>query len=89
MRRVSMPGDFMDRKKNVSPLCFGAFGSLRATRMAQSAQCAPEVQIFWPLITHWSPSRVARVRRPARSDPAAGSEKSWHHTSSPRSAAGA
>ena len=57
MRRVSMPGDFMDRKKNVRPLCLAALGSLRATRMAQSAQCAPDVQIFWPLITHSSPSR--------------------------------
>ena len=52
MRRVSMPGDFIERKKNVSPLCLGALGSCRATRMAQSAQCAPDVQIFWPLITH-------------------------------------
>ncbi len=52
MRRVSMPGDFIDRKKNVSPLCLGVFGSWRATRMAQSDQCAPDVQIFWPLITH-------------------------------------
>src|SRR5206468_902003 len=72
MRRVSMPGDFIDRKKNVSPLCLPACGSLRATRMAQSAQCAPEVQIFWPLTTQSSPSRTARVRRPARSEPAPG-----------------
>src|SRR5215831_5835840 len=79
MRRVSMPGDFMERKKKVNPLCLGALGSLRATRMAQSAQWAPEVQIFCPLMTHSSPSRCAFVRRPARSEPAPGSEKSWHH----------
>ena len=41
-----------------------------------SAQCAPDVQIFWPLITQSSPSRTARVRSPARSEPAPGSEKS-------------
>ena len=33
MRRTSMPGDFMSRKKNVSPLCLGALGSLRVTMM--------------------------------------------------------
>ena len=32
------------------------------------------------------PSRTARVRSPATSDPAAGSEKSWHQISSPRTA---
>ena len=31
--RMSMPGDFMSRKKKVRPLCFGRSGSLRATRM--------------------------------------------------------
>ena len=35
---------------------------------------------FWPLTTHSSPSRTARVARPARSEPAPGSENSWHHT---------
>jgi hypothetical protein len=29
-----MPGVFIDRKKNVRPLCLGALGSLRVTRMA-------------------------------------------------------
>jgi hypothetical protein len=31
-----------------------------------------------------SPSSSARVRSPARSDPALGSLNSWHHTWSPR-----
>ena len=35
----------------MSPLCLGARGSLRVTMMPQSAKCAPEVQIFWPLMT--------------------------------------
>ncbi len=34
-------------------------------------------------MTHSSPSSVARVPRAARSDPAFGSEKPWHHVSSP------
>src|SRR3954462_14616341 len=36
------------------------------------------VQIFWPLMTHSSPSSTALVLRPARSEPASGSEKPWH-----------
>jgi hypothetical protein len=38
-----------------------------------SASWAPEVHTFCPLMTKWSPSSVARVRRPARSEPASGS----------------
>src|SRR3954465_13300633 len=30
-------------------------------------------------MTHSSPSSTARVLRPARSDPASGSENPWHH----------
>ena len=48
-----------------------------------SARCASVFQTFWPFTTHSSPSRTARVERPARSEPEPGSEKSWHHTSSP------
>ena len=40
---------------------------------------APVVQTFWPLTTHSSPSRSARVVRPARSEPLPGSLNSWHH----------
>jgi hypothetical protein len=35
--------------------------------------CAPDVKIFCPLITYWSPSRTAVVRSAARSVPAPGS----------------
>ncbi|MCZ7526660.1 MAG: hypothetical protein M5U14_09955 [Acidimicrobiia bacterium] len=38
------------------------------------AVSAPVVKIFWPRITQSSPSRVARVDRWPRSDPASGSE---------------
>ena len=40
------------------------------------------VHTFWPLTTKWSPSRTARVWRFARSEPALGSEKPWHQSSS-------
>ncbi len=33
------------------PLCFGASGSLRASRIMYFATCAPDVQIFCPLTT--------------------------------------
>src|SRR6266542_6065527 len=78
----------MSSTKYVMPLCFGASGSVRANKMPSSLWCAPELQTFCPSTTHSSPSRTARVRSPARSDPAPGSLNSWHHTSSPRSSEG-
>ena len=56
------------------PLCFGASGSVRTRQNIMSAFCAPEVQIFWPLMTHSSPSSSALVERDAKSDPEPGSE---------------
>ena len=41
------------------------------------------VQIFWPLMTHSSPSSTALVPRLARSEPASGSLKPWHQAISP------
>ena len=38
----------------------------------------PEVHTFWPLTIHSSPSCIALVCRPARSEPAPGSLNSWH-----------
>ncbi len=70
------------------PRCLGASGSVRASRIPKSAVSALDVQTFWPSTTNWSPSRRARVCSPARSLPAPGSLKSWHHVSSPRSMAG-
>ena len=57
-------------------------------RRRSRAWCAPEFHTFWPLTTNSSPSRTARVVSPARSEPAPGSEKSWHQISSPRSIGG-
>ena len=70
------------------PRCLGWSGSVRVNRMPQSLYWAPEVHTFWPFTTHSSPSRTAVVRSPPRSEPATGSENSWHHTSSPLSMAG-
>ena len=66
------------------PLFFGRVGSVRASRMAKSASCAQVVHTFCPLTSHSSPSRTAFVASDARSDPAPGSLKSWHHFSSLR-----
>ena len=64
------------------PSCFLAEESVRQRQKIQSAYWASVVQVFWPLMTQLSPSRLAVVRREARSDPAPGSEKPWHHQSS-------
>ena len=70
------------------PRCLGASASVRASRMPKWAVSAFDVHTFCPSTTNWSPSRRARVWSPARSLPAPGSLKSWHHISSPRSIAG-
>ena len=63
------------------PSCFFACGLVRARTKIQLAYWAMVVQVFWPEMTQESPSRRALVRRLARSDPAPGSEKPWHHQS--------
>ena len=83
-----MPGEVMSTTKYVMPLCLATSGSVRAMRIPHAARCPNEVQIFWPLTTHSSPSRTARVVRLARSEPASGSLKSWHHMSSAESKRG-
>ena len=60
---------------------------VRTSATHRCATLACDVQILCPLITQSSPSRTAFVRSDARSLPASGSEKPWHHASSPRSSA--
>ena len=48
--RTLMPGLRMSTMNIVRPLCLGASGSVRAASQPQSERCAPDVQIFWPLI---------------------------------------
>ena len=64
------------------PRCLGTSGSVRASNSPNAAMCPRLVHTFWPFTIQVSPSRTARVDRPATSEPAPGSENSWHHTSS-------
>ena len=70
------------------PLCFGAFGSVLASNAPHCEYCAAVVQIFCPVMRQPPPARVALVVNPARSDPAPGSENSWHQNMSPRKVGG-
>ncbi len=49
--RTVMPGDFMSISRNEMPSCFLASGLVRTRAKIMSAQCAIDVQIFWPLTT--------------------------------------
>src|SRR5262249_18269908 len=86
--RTSTPGACMSTTNPVSPWCLGRSGSVRQMTSPMSLYWAPEVHTFWPVTIHSSPSRSARVWRPARSDPAPGSLNSWQPTRSPRYRAG-
>ena len=79
--RTVTPGDCMSTMKYVRPLCFGTEGSVRARSIPHFARWARLVQTFWPLTTHSSPSRTARVDKPATSEPAPGSLNIWHQIS--------
>ena len=70
------------------PLRFGTSGSVRARHTPKSDTCAQVVHTFCPVSTHSSPSRSARMASDARSEPAPGSLKSWHHRSSLRTIGG-
>ena len=80
--RTSTPGACMSSTKYERPLCFGTSGFVRARSIPHRDMCASVVHTFCPLTTHSSPSRSARDDRPATSEPALGSEKSWHQISS-------
>ena len=56
------------------PSCFFTVLSVRTSMKMWVASCASVVQVFCPLTTKSSPSRMASVRSDARSDPAFGSE---------------
>ena len=69
-----MPGWCMGASRNEMPLCLASSGAVRHRMKIQFAVCASEVQIFWPSITHSSPSSTALVPSDARSEPEFGSE---------------
>ena len=61
---TSTPGACMSMTNIVMPLCFTCSGSVRTSTMPKLATCASVVHTFWPLTTHSSPSRIARVDKP-------------------------
>jgi len=75
MGRTAIPRLSIGTISHVIPRCFGWSGSVRTRSSPTSATWAYVLQTFWPLTTYSSPSRTARVRRDARSDPEPGSEK--------------
>ena len=81
--RTVTPSASMGTTNIVRPLCLGRSGLVRASRRPKAACCALVVHTFWPE-SRQEPSSwcLARVCTPARSEPAAGSENSWHQTSS-------
>ena len=87
--RSVTPGVSIGKTSSEMPRCFfSALGSVRHRQKIQSACWPSVVQVFWPLTTQSSPSRTAVVRRLARSEPASGSEKPWHHQMSRFAVAG-
>ena len=71
------------------PACLATSGSVRARQMPKSAVWADDVHTFWPLITHSSPSRTARVRQAGEVGARAGlARTAGTTTSSPRSIGG-
>ena len=65
--RTSTPGWPSSTSRNEMPLCFGASGSVRASRKMWSARWPADVQIFWPLmhplvaVEHGPAAEVAEV----------------------------
>ena len=60
-----------------------ASGSVLVTRTQKSARGPFVMNVFEPLMTYSSPSRIAVVRMPATSEPAPGSVMPRHPTLSP------
>ena len=84
--RTLTPSASIGSTNIVSPRCLGTSGSVRASSSPNEACWALVVQTFWPeTVQEPSSWRLARAWMPARSEPAAGSENSWHQTSSPAS----
>ena len=81
--RIVTPGWSSGKANHEIPLCLGTSKFVRARSMPKAAPTAWLDQTFCPLTIQRSPSRTALVVRPARSDPAPGSLKSWHHATCP------
>ena len=66
-------GERRSTMSTLIPACFLASGSVRTASQMNCALSAPVDHSFCPLTTQTSPSRTARVRSAARSEPASGS----------------
>ncbi len=81
--RTVTPSASIGSTNIVRPRCLGTPASVRASSSPKEACWALVVHTFWPdTLQLRSSLRLARVWTPARSEPAAGSENSWHQTSS-------
>lgn len=68
-----MPVESSGTRNIVRLWCLGAAGSVLVMRKTYWQLCAPVVNIFEPLMIHWSPSRTALVLQVAMSEPPSGS----------------
>ena len=76
--RTSTPSCSMTIPNMVTPARPGWLRSVRASRRAKSALRAFDVHTFWPVTDHPPSTSAANVWTLVRSDPASGSEISWH-----------
>ncbi len=83
-----MPGVSMSTKKAVIPRWADSGVPVRVRSTQRAANWARLVHTFWPLTRQPSPWRVARHMSEPRLLPVPGSEKPWHHVSSPLSRRG-
>jgi hypothetical protein len=86
--RTVMPGVSMSTKSAVIPRWADSVVPERVSSTQRSANWARLVHTFWPVTRQVSPSRDDRHDSDPRLDPVPGSEKPWHHVSSPRSRRG-
>ncbi len=82
--RTRTPACRIGTSRQDKPRCRCAIKSVRASTKHQSANWANDVHTFCPSTCHLpSGPTTARVRSPARSDPASGSEYPWHQIDVP------
>ena len=70
---ISTPGASSGTRNIVRPSCLGTVKSERVSMNTCVDNCAVDVNIFWPSITHSLPSRTDLHLAAAASDPESGS----------------
>ena len=86
--RTVIPGLAMSTKRAVIPRWADSGVPVLVRSTHRSAYWARLVHTFWPVTRHPPSVGVARQARVARLLPVPGSEKPWHHVSSPRRSRG-